>query len=203
MIPRDRAEIVSKRRPAREAFGRQPSPTPSPWPARSPKITARRGDPARSRRVVRMDKGVLITETHTAGSARMPASISPPSRPTRDAPARRSGPLGPAVRDRVRALTGRRFVIISDTFGRPCARAHEHRDRSRRIRAVLSYLGERDPRPSAAGDDGAGDELAGAAEPVMGQARPHPRGDRARAHAKPSEEGSKPLLREPARDLFR
>ena len=70
---------------------------------------------------------------------------------------------------------------------------------------LLSYLGERDPagRPLQATILALADELAGAAEPVMGKLDRIPAAIVRGLTLKPSEEGSKPLLREPARDLFR
>src|SRR5439155_8271366 len=74
-----------------------------------------------SRRVVRMDKGILITETHhgwicaNAGvdQSNVDADCVALLPEDSDRSAR-------AVRDRVRALTGAEvFVIFADTFGRP------------------------------------------------------------------------------------
>ena len=47
------------------------------------------------------------------------------------------------------------------------------------------------------------DELAGAAEPVMGKLDRIPAAIVRGLTLSPAEEGSKPLVREPARDLFR
>src|SRR5437667_15179 len=70
---------------------------------------------------------------------------------------------------------------------------------------LLSYLGERDPagRPLQATILALADELAGAAEPVMGKLDRIPAAIVRGLALKASDEGSKPLLREPARDLFR
>jgi len=70
---------------------------------------------------------------------------------------------------------------------------------------LLSYLGERDPagRPLQATILALADELAGAAEPVMGKLDRVPAAIVRGLTLKASEEGSKPLLRDPARDLFR
>jgi hypothetical protein len=63
----------------------------------------------------------------------------------------------------------------------------------------------RDPagRPLQATILALADELAGAAEPVMGKLDRVPAAIVRGLTLKPSEEGSKPLLRDPARDLFR
>src|SRR5712691_7617852 len=161
-----------------------------------------------SRRVVRMDKGVLITETHhgwicaNAGvdQSNVEADYVTLLPEDSDRSAR-------AVRDRVRALTGADvFVIISDTFGRPWREGLTNIAIGLAgFAPLLSYLGERDPagRPLQATILALADELAGAAEPVMGKLNRIPAAIVRGLTLKPSEEGSKPLLREPARDLFR
>jgi len=161
-----------------------------------------------SRRVVRMDKGVLITETHhgwicaNAGvdQSNVEADYVTLLPEDSDRSAR-------AVRDRVRALTGADvFVIISDTFGRPWREGLTNIAIGLAgFAPLLSYLGERDPagRPLQATILALADELAGAAEPVMGKLDRIPAAIVRGLTLKPSEEGSKPLLREPARDLFR
>ena len=74
-----------------------------------------------SRRVVRMDKGVLVTETHH-GWVCANAGVDQ-SNVDADAVAllpEDSDRSARALRDRVRVLTGADvFVIITDTFGRP------------------------------------------------------------------------------------
>ncbi len=112
-----------------------------------------------------------------------------------------------AVRDRVRALAGVDvLVIITDTFGRPWREGLTNIAIGVAGFAPLrSYLGERDPagRPLQATILALADELAGAAEPVMGKLDRVPAAIVRGLALRPSEEGSKPLLREPARDLFR
>jgi coenzyme F420-0:L-glutamate ligase/coenzyme F420-1:gamma-L-glutamate ligase len=156
-----------------------------------------------SRRVVRMDKGVLITETHhgwicaNAGVDQSNVDADSVTLLPEDSDRSARG-----VRDRVRALTGADvFVIISDTFGRPWREGLTNIG----FAPLLSYLGERDPagRPLQATILALADELAGAAEPVMGKLDRIPAAIVRGLRLKPSEEGSKPLLREPARDLFR
>ncbi|HUF93718.1 MAG TPA: coenzyme F420-0:L-glutamate ligase, partial [Candidatus Limnocylindria bacterium] len=68
-----------------------------------------------------------------------------------------------------------------------------------------SYLGECDPagRPLQATILALADELASAAEPVMGKLDRIPAAIVRGLALAPAEDGSKPLLRDPARDLFR
>jgi coenzyme F420-0:L-glutamate ligase / coenzyme F420-1:gamma-L-glutamate ligase len=161
-----------------------------------------------SRRVVRMDKGVLITETHhgwicaNAGvdQSNVDADVVALLPEDSDRSAR-------AVRDRVRALAGvEAFVIVTDTFGRPWREGLTNVAIGiAGFAPLLSYLGERDPagRPLQATILALADELASAAEPVMGKLDRIPAAIVRGLALKPSEEGSKPLRREPARDLFR
>ena len=161
-----------------------------------------------SRRVVRMDKGVLITETHhgwicaNAGvdQSNVDADVVALLPEDSDRSAR-------ALRDRVRALAGvEAFVIVTDTFGRPWREGLTNVAIGiAGFAPLLSYLGERDPagRPLQATILALADELASAAEPVMGKLDRIPAAIVRGLALKPSGEGSKPLLREPARDLFR
>jgi coenzyme F420-0:L-glutamate ligase/coenzyme F420-1:gamma-L-glutamate ligase len=161
-----------------------------------------------SRRVVRMDRGVLVTETRhgwvcaNAGvdqsnvDAEMVALL--PEDPDRSARAFRD-----AVRARTRAEI---FVIVADTFGRPWREGLVNIAIGVAGFAPLrSYLGERDPagRPLQATILAIADELAAAAEPVMGKLDRIPAAIVRGLPVAPSEEGSKALLRDPARDLFR
>src|SRR5437899_8609218 len=161
-----------------------------------------------SRRIVRMDQGVLITETHhgwvcaNAGVDQSNVAVECvallPEDP--DGSAR-------ALRDRIRALAGVDvFVIVADTFGRPWREGLTNVAIGLAGFAPLrSYLGERDPagRPLQATILALADELAAAAEPVMGKLDRIPAAIVRGPGLAPSEEGSKPLLRDPARDLFR
>jgi coenzyme F420-0:L-glutamate ligase/coenzyme F420-1:gamma-L-glutamate ligase len=161
-----------------------------------------------SRRVVRMDRGVLVTETRhgwvcaNAGvdqsnvDADMVALL--PEDPDRSARAFRD-----AVRERTRAEI---HVIVADTFGRPWREGLVNIAIGVAGFAPLrSYLGERDPagRPLQATILAIADELAAAAEPVMGKLDRIPAAIVRGLPLAPSEEGSKALLRDPARDLFR
>src|SRR4029434_530157 len=126
-----------------------------------------------SRRVVRMDKGVLITETHhgwicadgRGASSKVGAHAGAPLPEDSDRSAR-------AVRDRVRTLAGVEvFVIVTDTFGRPWREGLTNVAIGiAGFAPLLSYLGERDPagRPLQATILALADELASAAEPVLG-----------------------------------
>ena len=161
-----------------------------------------------SRRVVRMDRGVLVTETHhgwvcaNAGVdqsnvdadvvALLPVDPDGSARAFRD-----------AVRTRTRAEV---HVIIADTFGRPWREGLVNIAIGvAGFAPILSYLGQQDPagRPLQATILAIADELAGAAEPVMGKLDRIPAALVRGLPLAPSEEGSKALLRDPARDLFR
>jgi coenzyme F420-0:L-glutamate ligase/coenzyme F420-1:gamma-L-glutamate ligase len=161
-----------------------------------------------SRRIVRMDRGVLVTETRhgwvcaNAGvdqsnvDADMVALL--PEDPDRSAR---------AFRDAVRAHARVEIhVIVADTFGRPWREGLVNVAIGVAGFAPLrSYLGERDPagRPLQATILAIADELAAAAEPVMGKLDRVPAAIVRGLPLTPSEEGSKALLRDPARDLFR
>ncbi|MGH7275563.1 MAG: coenzyme F420-0:L-glutamate ligase [Candidatus Rokuibacteriota bacterium] len=161
-----------------------------------------------SRRVVRMDQGVLITETHhgwvcaNAGVDQSNVDLDCvallPEDPDRSAR---------ALRDRVRVLAGADvLVIVADTFGRPWREGLTNVAIGLAGFAPLrNYLGERDPagRPLQATILALADELAAAAEPVMGKLDRIPAAIVRGLRLVPGEEGSKPLLRDPARDLFR
>src|SRR5207247_3664362 len=114
---------------------------------------------------------------------------------------------GGEVRDRVRVVAGVDVrVIITDTFGRPWREGLTNIAIGVAGFAPLrSYLGERDPagRPLQATILALADELAGAAEPVMGKLDRIPAAIVRGLTLSAAEEGSKPLVREPARDLFR
>lgn len=161
-----------------------------------------------SRRVVRMDRGVLVTETHhgwvcaNAGVDQSNVDVDTvallPEDPDRSAR---------ALRETIRAHTGAEVaVIVADTFGRPWREGLTNVAIGVAGLAPLrSYLGERDPagRELQATILAVADELASAAEPVMGKLDRIPAAI-VRGLALPvSDEGAKPLLRDPARDLFR
>jgi coenzyme F420-0:L-glutamate ligase / coenzyme F420-1:gamma-L-glutamate ligase len=161
-----------------------------------------------SRRVVRMDRGILVTETHhgwvcaNAGvdqsnvDADMVALL--PEDPDRSAR---------ALRDRFRAAAGGEVgVIVADTFGRPWREGLVNIAIGvAGVAPLKSYLGECDPagRPLQATVLALADELASAAEPVMGKLDRIPAAIVRGLAIAVAEDGSKPLLRDPARDLFR
>ena len=161
-----------------------------------------------SRRVVRMAQGVIITETHhgwvcaNAGVDQSNVDADTVALLPEDSDRSARG-----VRDRVRTLTGLDvLVIITDTFGRPWREGLTNIAIGVAGFAPLrSYLGERDPagRPLQATILALADELAGAAEPVMGKLDRIPAAIVRGLTLSAAEEGSKPLVREPARDLFR
>ena len=161
-----------------------------------------------SRRVVRMAQGVIITETHhgwvcaNAGVDQSNVDADTVALLPED-----SDRSAREVRDRVRVLAGVDVrVIITDTFGRPWREGLTNIAIGVAGFAPLrSYLGERDPagRPLQATILALADELAGAAEPVMGKLDRIPAAIVRGLTLSAAEEGSKPLVREPARDLFR
>src|SRR5262249_19257149 len=127
-----------------------------------------------SRRVVRMDRGVLVTETHH-GWVCANAGVD---QSNVDADVVALLPVDPdgsarAFRDGVRALTRADVhVIVADTFGRPWREGLVNIAIGvAGFAPILSYLGQQDPagRPLQATILAVADELAAAAEPVMGK----------------------------------
>jgi coenzyme F420-0:L-glutamate ligase / coenzyme F420-1:gamma-L-glutamate ligase len=161
-----------------------------------------------SRRIVRMDRGIIVAETHhgwvcaNAGVDQSNVDAESvallPEDPDRSAR---------ALRDGLRARTGLELaVLITDTFGRPWREGLTNIALGvAGFSPLRSYLGERDPagRPLQATVLALGDELASAAEPVMGKLDRIPVAIVRGLALPPGDEGSKPLLRDPARDLFR
>lgn len=161
-----------------------------------------------SRRVVRMDKGILIVETRhgwicaNAGVDQSNVELDTvallPEDPDRSAR---------LIRDRVRALTGARVgVIIADTFGRPWREGLTNVAIGvAGVSPLRSYVGERDPAGHSlqATILALADEAAAAAELVMGKLDRVPVAILRGLRLPLGEEGSKPLLRDPSRDLFR
>jgi coenzyme F420-0:L-glutamate ligase/coenzyme F420-1:gamma-L-glutamate ligase len=112
-----------------------------------------------------------------------------------------------ALRAHLRTLTGHDLaIIVADTFGRPWREGLVNVAVGLAgLEPIVSYLGQRDPAGHVlqATILALADELAGAAEPVMGKldrvpvailrGLDWPRGDGS----------SRALLRDPARDLFR
>ena len=161
-----------------------------------------------SRRVVRMDRFVVITETHhgwICANAGVDQSNTDPDcvvllPEDSDRSAR-------ALREAVRGLAGVEVgVVVTDTFGRPWREGLTNvAIGTSALRPLRSYLGELDPagRPLTATILAVADELAGAAELVMGKLDRVPVAIARGLGIDPGEEGSKSLIRDPARDLFR
>jgi coenzyme F420-0:L-glutamate ligase/coenzyme F420-1:gamma-L-glutamate ligase len=162
-----------------------------------------------SRRVVRMDRGVLVTETHH-GWVCANAGVDQSNVDADTVALLPEDPDGSAraLRERFGAAAGGDVaVIVADTFGRPWREGLTNVAIGVAGFAPLkSYLGERDPagRPLQATILAIADELASAAEPVMGKLDRVPAAI-VRGLALPLDDGSgsKTLLRDPARDLFR
>src|SRR3989454_1041516 len=123
-----------------------------------------------SRRIVRMDQGVLITETHH-GWVCANAGVDQSNVDVECVALLPEDPDGSAraLRDRIRALAGVDvFVIVADTFGRPWREGLTNVAIGLAgLSPLRSYLGERDPagRPLQATILAVADELAAAAEP--------------------------------------
>ena len=162
-----------------------------------------------SRRIVKMDRGVLVTETHhgliCANSGVDESNVAGgqmvtllPIDPDGSAAALRE-----ALHQRVGAETA---VIISDTFGRPW--------REGQVNVAIGVAGLAPLADYAEQQDGYGytmhasliavaDELASAAELVMGKVDAVPVAIvRGYAFA-PSDAGARALIRAPEKDLFR
>lgn len=161
-----------------------------------------------SRRVVRMDKGVLIVETHHGwicanggvdqSNVDLDAASLLPEDPDRSAR---------TLRERIRGLAGVEVaVIVSDTFGRPWREGLTNVAIGvAGLAPIKNYLGARDPAGHTLQATllAVADELAGAAEPVMGKLDRVPATIIRGLPFERGEETSKTLLRDPARDLFR
>jgi coenzyme F420-0:L-glutamate ligase/coenzyme F420-1:gamma-L-glutamate ligase len=161
-----------------------------------------------SRRVVRMDKGILIVETHHGwicanggvdqSNVDLDAASLLPEDPDRSAR---------TLRERIRGLTGvDAAVIISDTFGRPWREGLTNVAIGiAGLTPIKNYLGAQDPAGHTLQATllAVADELAGAAEPVMGKLNRVPATIIRGLPFERGEDTSKALLRDPARDLFR
>jgi coenzyme F420-0:L-glutamate ligase/coenzyme F420-1:gamma-L-glutamate ligase len=161
-----------------------------------------------SRRIVRMDRGVLITETHhgwvcaNAGVDQSNVDVDTVALLPEDCD-RSARDLREAIRLQAHVEVA---VLIADTFGRPWREGLTNITVGLSGFAPLqSYLGELDSacRALQASIIAIADELAGAAEPVMGKLDRVPAAIVRGLTLATSEEGSKSLIRDPARDLFR
>jgi coenzyme F420-0:L-glutamate ligase/coenzyme F420-1:gamma-L-glutamate ligase len=161
-----------------------------------------------ARRVVRMDRGVLVTETHqgwvcaNSGVDQSNVDLGWVVLLPEDSD-RSARELRETMRARHRADIA---VIVTDTFGRPWREGLVNVAIGvSGLAPLVSYLGEPDSagRPLQATILAIADELASAAEMVMGKLSRIPAAVVRGLPYTRSEEGSKPLLRDPARDLFR
>jgi coenzyme F420-0:L-glutamate ligase / coenzyme F420-1:gamma-L-glutamate ligase len=161
-----------------------------------------------SRRVVRTGLGLMIVETHhgwvcaNAGVDQSNVDADTACLLPEDSDRSARG-----IRDRLRELTGHELaIVIADTFGRPwreglCNVAVGLAG----FQPITNYLGERDPAGHVlhATILALADEVAGAAEPVMGKLSRIPVAIIRGLDWQPGEGTSRELLRDPARDLFR
>jgi len=161
-----------------------------------------------ARRVVRMDRGVVVTETHqgwvcaNSGVDQSNVDLGWVVLLPEDAD-RSARELRETLRGRHRLDLA---VIVTDTFGRPWREGLVNVAIGvSGLAPIVSYLGEPDSagRPLQATILAMADELASAGEMVMGKLSRIPAALVRGLPYTPSEEGSKPLLRDPARDLFR
>jgi coenzyme F420-0:L-glutamate ligase/coenzyme F420-1:gamma-L-glutamate ligase len=164
---------------------------------------------AEARRVVKMDRGVLITETRH-GFVCANSGVDASNLAAEDALALL--PLDPdASATRLRAelerATGRRLaVLISDTFGRPWREGVVNVAVGvAGMDPLVDYRGERDSqgRSLSTTQVAAADEIAAAAELVMGKLDRVPVAVVRGAAYTPAEGSVKPLLRAAGQDLFR
>ena len=161
-----------------------------------------------SRRVVRKAPGVLIVETRhgwicaNAGVDQSNVDLETACLLPED-----SDRSARQLREALRRLTGHDLgIIVADTFGRPWREGLTNVAIGvAGIEPIKSYLGEKDPAGYVlqATILAVADELAAAAEPIMGKL------DRIPVVIIPGldwprgETGSRALIRDPARDLFR
>lgn len=161
-----------------------------------------------SRRIVRKDKGVLIVETHhglvcaNAGVDQSNVDADTACLLPEDSDRSARG-----LRDGLRALTGHDLgIIIADTFGRPWREGLTNVAIGvAGLEPLKSYLGEKDPAGHVlqATILAIADELSSAAEPIMGKLDRIPAVIIRGLDWPRGESGSRSLLRDPARDLFR
>jgi coenzyme F420-0:L-glutamate ligase/coenzyme F420-1:gamma-L-glutamate ligase len=161
-----------------------------------------------TRRIVRQAKGVLIVETHQgwicANAGVDQSNVDPDTAcllpVDADASAR-------TLRRRLAELSGHTLaIIIADTFGRPWREGLVNVAVGLAgFEPIVSYLGETDPGGHVlqATILAVADELASAAEPVMGKLDRIPVAIIRGARWTAAEADSRPLLRDPSRDLFR
>jgi coenzyme F420-0:L-glutamate ligase/coenzyme F420-1:gamma-L-glutamate ligase len=161
-----------------------------------------------SRRIVRKDKGVLIVETHHGWvCANAGVDQSNVDADTACLLPEDSDRSAAALRDRLRALTGHDLaIIVADTFGRPWREGLVNVAVGLAgFQPIISYLGQEDPAGHVlqATILALADELASAAEPVMGKLDRVPVAIIRGLAWERGDGSSRALMRDPARDLFR
>lgn len=167
---------------------------------------------SQARRIVRMDRGILISETHhglvCANSGVDTSNLEGPGRACLlpEDPDRSAREVRAALRERTGLGPA---VLVSDTFGRPWREGVVNvAIGAAGMKVLVDYRGRRD----AAGREltttviAVADEIAAAAELVMGKLDRVPaalvRGY-AYTHDDEDEEGARAMHRAPERDLFR
>ena len=161
-----------------------------------------------SRRIVRMDKGVIITETHH-GWICANAGVDQSNVDADTVALLPEDPDGSAraLRARLKTLAGADVaVVIADTFGRPWREGLTNVAIGvAGMAALRDYIGLPDSagRPLQMTMLAVADELAAAAELVMGKLDRVPVAFVRGLSVEPGDSGSRPLLRDPSRDLFR
>ncbi|HEY7251196.1 MAG TPA: coenzyme F420-0:L-glutamate ligase [Methylomirabilota bacterium] len=163
---------------------------------------------AESRRIVRKDKGVLIVETHhgwvCANAGVDQSNVDADTACLLPEDSDRSARV---LRERLRLLTGHDLaIIVADTFGRPWREGLVNVAIGLAgFEPIVSYLGQEDPAGHVlqATILALADELASAAEPVMGKLDRVPVAIVRGLAWPPGEGSSRALMRDPARDLFR
>jgi coenzyme F420-0:L-glutamate ligase/coenzyme F420-1:gamma-L-glutamate ligase len=162
-----------------------------------------------SRRIVRMDRGVIITETHhgficanagvDASNAGGPGLLTLlPEDPDRSAEGLRR-----AIEERAGARVA---IIITDTFGRPWREGtDEVAIGVAGLVALKDYAGQRDPYgyELRVTQVAVADELAGASELVTGKLERIPAALIRGYRFEPGAGRGRDLVRDPDRDLFR
>jgi coenzyme F420-0:L-glutamate ligase/coenzyme F420-1:gamma-L-glutamate ligase len=161
-----------------------------------------------SRRVVRQDKGVLIVETHHGWvCANAGVDQSNVDADTACLLPEDSDRSAAQLRERLRALTGHDLaIVVADTFGRPWREGLVNVAVGLAgFQPIVSYLGKEDPAGHVlqATILALADELASAAEPVMGKLDRVPVAIIRGLDWERGEGSSRALMRDPARDLFR
>ena len=163
-----------------------------------------------SKRVVRMDRGVIICETHhgfICANAGIDASNIPGENTVALLPVD-SDVSARGIRDTIRSRTGAEVaVIISDTFGRPWRNAAANVAIGvAGFNPLLSYVGQEDSHGNMMYTTviAVADELAATAELVTGKVRGVPVSIIRGYPYEPMEDAShESLLRSPDKDMFR